>query len=177
MERFQTLRDLKTKTNNQTRILYHMNYWDGPLSGVMLWEGKRMFFNCINEHVVKTLMSPEDLKEVEEYLKEQNQTLEEDDKYDYDTIRVYGVYDLEPEVMEAIEFNHELFQKYVGTHCDYKEDGSRGNGARIPLRPDHPEDIGDLKPYSEHDKFYKGNEQKTYKLELNENNLIARFER
>lgn len=78
----------------------------------------------------------------------------------YYTSRVYAVYDTPDDVMNVMEKRNELFCKYVGTHCNYNENGQRGRGASLPIREGHIGDLGDLKPYSEHSKFYNGNIKK-----------------
>jgi len=31
-----------------TRVMYHLNYWDGPISGICLWNGDHQYFECEN---------------------------------------------------------------------------------------------------------------------------------
>ena len=49
--RYKKLSDIRTETKGKTRFLYHLNYWDGPLSGIMLCEDERVYFNCTDEFV------------------------------------------------------------------------------------------------------------------------------
>lgn len=177
--RFKSLKELRLETNGLTRLLYHMNYWDGPLSGVMLWQGERVYFNCIKEFTIITPWTKEEIKDWEESCKENNRNpVDYGDYEDYNIIRVYAAYRLDNEVMESIDFNHNRFRNYVGTHTDYDENGNRGMGARIPVRDNHPEDLGSLKPYSMHGEFYNKPELlKKYKLELKEENIVGYFER
>jgi len=60
-----------------------------------------------------------------------------------------------------------------GTHINYDMDGKRGIGARIPVRPD-PEDIGNLKPYTDHDKFYKAEKRKA-KMDKDNWKILMKF--
>ncbi len=155
-----SMRELR-KENPNFRVLYHTNYWDGPLSGVCLWDGKKQYFDVIYDEKYSYM---DEWSEWEKFCKENGIEIDSyedvDDGIIYYTDRIYAVYDTPDDVMKVMENRNELFCKYVGTHCNYDEDGNRGRGARIPLRPDHPEDLGDLRPYSEHDKFYKADIEK-----------------
>ncbi len=168
-----SMKELRLKDPNY-RILYHMNFWDGVLSGVCLWDGERHYFSMIQEDHECEIMSDEDWKDWCDYCITNNIEIDNEDRNVYSTERIFAVYDTPDSVMEIIEENHNLFREYVGTHTDYDENGKRGHGARIPLHPDHPEDIGDLKPYSEHDKFYKS-DRKQAKIDLENWKIIGNF--
>lgn len=86
--------------DDKIKLLYHSGYWDGPLSGVCLYQGERLWFNCVHDYHDKT----------------------EDDKYL--DMRIYALYRLTVEEWEQEDYWHELFEKHVGTHTSYKE-GSR----------------------------------------------------
>lgn len=75
------------------KLLWHNNYYDGMLSGYCILDGKFMYFD----------------------LMEQN---ESDDRGWYR--RFYLIDVPEDEEIEVIR-RHELFEKYVGTHCNYEE--------------------------------------------------------
>ena len=47
-------------------------------------------------------------------------------------------------------------------------------GARIPLRTDHPEDLGDMRPYDQHDKFYKA-ERRVAKIDTENWKILDKF--
>lgn len=176
--RYKSLKELRDETNKQTRLLYHLGYWDGPLSGVMLWQGEKVYFNCVNEFTEIIPWSQEEINEWVEYCKANNKEENIDTDYeDYDMIRQYAAYRLDKETMDAIDFNHERFRTYVGTHTDYDEDGNRGRGATIPVSGE-PKDLGDLKPYNLHGEFYnKPNELKKTDLRLSEREIVGYFER
>jgi hypothetical protein len=168
-----TMKELRNESPDY-RALYHLNYWDGPLSGVCLWNGKKQYFNAMHEDMNSYM---EEWPEWERYCKENDIDIYEDDDGDekyYYTHRVFLVYETPGEIMDIIQENHDLFRKHVGTHTDYNEDGHRGQGARISLRADHPEDIGNLRPYSEHDKFYKS-EKKQAKMDLKNWEILGKF--
>ena len=59
----------------------------------------------------------------------------------YKRIRTFNLYMLPLEQLKAREAQHELFRQYVGEHCDYI-DGTTRNYC-------------ELKPYSDHGKFYE----------------------
>lgn len=81
------------------RILWHSNYYDGPLSGIAEYKGEKVLFNCKKEYSTKKL---------------------------YDKLfRAYELYRLTPEQWKEISYWHEEFRLFVGTHCDYKYDDNK----------------------------------------------------
>ncbi len=157
-----TLKELREESNGQTRMLWHSNFWDGPLSGVILWNGEKAWFEMYDEKDVEILMSDVEWKEWIDYHKEKYGTEpDEEDKIEYDRYRYFKVYRLPQQTMNAIIHNHELFRKYVGTHTDYDENGSRGRGATIGTS-----DLGDLKPYKNHSKFYNAKRSDSWLVKL-----------
>jgi hypothetical protein len=135
------------KENPDFRVLYHNDYWDGPISGVCLWNGSKQYYDIL--HWEK--YSDDDLGEWkvwEKYCKENG--IEVCSFWDNETIyytdRVYAVYDTPRQVISVIENRHHWFCKFVGNHCNYDK-----NGKRL---------IGFLKPNSEHEKFYNGDIEK-----------------
>lgn len=178
MKRLQELR----KENGETRMLWHHDYWDGPQSGVMLWNGEKVWFEMFEEKWEERLIPDKDWEEWIEYYKTKNGVEpDEEDRMEYDRYRYFRVYRLPEETMTAIAHNHELFRKFVGVHTDYEEDGSRYLGP------------GYLKPSSEHKKFYnpgnwltklfprffkkeKQDEQIKYEFDLSKYEVIGEFE-
>jgi hypothetical protein len=71
-------------------MLWHSNYYDGPLSGMALYEGKKVWFEC------------------DEW--------EHDNLYH---MRTFNLYELSEEEIAEEEYWHELFRKHVGWHSDY----------------------------------------------------------
>jgi len=146
----ETLQNLREESSGQTRMLWHSNYWDGPLSGVILWNGEKAWFDMQEEKYNERLIPDKEWKEYVDYIKEKyNEEADEDDRMEHDRYRYFKVYRLPEEIMNAIVHNHELFRTYVGTHTDYDENGNRGKGAIVGTS-----DMGDLKPYKDHKKFY-----------------------
>lgn len=89
------------------KLLYHSNYWDGPLSGVCEYQGKRYWFDCLNE----------------------DETTVDEDGEPCFARRRYGIYELTEEEWEEQDVWHRLFETYVGTHTNYNEQGERTIGA------------------------------------------------
>lgn len=81
------------------RLLWHCGYWDGPLSGVCLYQGERCWFEAID---------PFD---------------EELDDYVYP--RRAGLYRLSPDELQVQEELHRQFQRDIGMHTDYDEHEQR----------------------------------------------------
>lgn len=75
------------------KMLWHSNYWDGPLSGMCTWEGKPYLFNIYYA----------------------------DEEEDYLDFRRYGLYEMTPEEEAELFHQHHEFEKDVGYHCNYGE--------------------------------------------------------
>jgi len=86
---------------SKIELKYHSNYWDGPLSGVCILQGKRRWFNNVHDYHSKT---------------EEGKNLD---------MRIYAIYDLTPEEWKEEDHWHLLFEKYVGTHTSYDDCGNR----------------------------------------------------
>jgi len=71
------------------RMLWHCDYYDGPLSGMAEYEGEMVWFQCCNDPV--------------------------------DGLRLFKLYRLSPEQIEAETARHESFRKHVGWHADHGE--------------------------------------------------------
>ncbi|HSI86299.1 MAG: hypothetical protein ACAI35_26895 [Candidatus Methylacidiphilales bacterium] len=93
-----SLRDLMTASGGQTRLLYYSGFWDGPIDGLMLWENKTCFYCC---HLGK----------------------EDEDEHH----RYYKVYALTDEEIKMELARHAVFVEYVGSHCDFDQNGAAKN--------------------------------------------------
>lgn len=157
------LHELREESKGNTRLLWHHDYWDGPISGVMLWNGEANWFQQIGDDVITWVpFTDEEKNDWKVWCKEQNYKFDEEDCVHCEGYRAYNVYKTPLEIMEAITYNHEQFRKYVGDHTDYDMEGHRPHGQ--------------LKPYSEHEKFYKGRDShKTYDLKLKDLEIIGTF--
>lgn len=96
---------------DKPQLMWCLDYWDGPLSGICCYNGDEHHFDMVKEFVYN----------------------EEDEDGELDTCfcRVYAVIKL-TNIQRAIEiYNHKVFQKYVGHHTDYDESGHR----KLPWKP------------------------------------------
>ena len=136
------IKELREETKGQTRMLYHLNYWDGPISGVMLWNGERCYFNQSDERSEVREYTESEIENWKKYCIDTNMEFDMDDCRDYYNYRQYKVYKTPLDIMQQLDENHNLFRRYVGIHTDYDENGSRYMGK------------GYLKPSKYHKKFY-----------------------
>ena len=169
-----SIRELREESKGETRILYHLNYWDGPISGVCLYNGQRCYFNTIDEVTEEYLMSDKDWEDWCMWQLSIGKEIDPDDRTEINWYRIFAIYETPKEDIEILDENNNMFCKYVGTHNNYDNSGCRGSGARVPVREDHPEDLGDLKPYSEHDKFYKAKRREP-KLDVENWKILEKF--
>ncbi len=90
---------------DDVRFLWHVDYWDGPRSGVLEYRGERCWFQVVAEN-------------------------EEDAPQWY---RHFVIVRMSAKQLAEEERWHELFRQHVGVHTDYDESGrERPIGA---LRP------------------------------------------
>lgn len=121
----------------EVRMLYHLNYWDGALSGVCEWRGRRYYFNCMldervtveeepgdPEYVDPTGPVPDDWKWIFDY-GYKNLADMEDLNEDYYGFRYMALFDLSPAEWEAEDERHAAWRKYIGHHCDYDKNEKR----------------------------------------------------
>jgi hypothetical protein len=81
--------------------LYHIDYYDGPMSGACLWRGQRYRFECVNEEFRPTGQPDEDGDECVE------------------SVRTFNLVELTPEEWALEDERRALFRECVGTHCEY----------------------------------------------------------
>lgn len=93
----------------EMKKLYHLGYWDGPLSGMCLVNGEKYFFECIEEWT------------------DNNSYPEDDDDFEAPWYRRFLLWKLTDEQQAHLDQRHAKFQRMVGTHTDYDESGKRGN--------------------------------------------------
>jgi hypothetical protein len=91
-------------SRDEVRLLWHADFWDGPLSGMLSHRGQECWFEVVAES--------------------------EDDASGW--YRRFAVLRLSPD-QHAEELRwHELFRRCVGGHTDYTEDGQRPVGELQP---------------------------------------------
>jgi hypothetical protein len=121
------------------RYLYETNRWDGPLSGFCEVGGKRYYFLLFGEvFLQRPLWWPFGPGRTR--------------------VRTFRLYDPPAEVWARLDECHEDFRKWVGTHCDYDEQGQR---------------IGEVAPQRLHDKFYR--KWKDNKDDMKDEWLVATY--
>lgn len=95
----------------EMRMLYHLGYWDGPLSGICLIDGQKYWFECIEEW------------------RDNNKWPDENDPayedFEPPWYRRYLIWKLTDDNLAEIEARHQKWQRMVGMHCDYDENGAR----------------------------------------------------
>lgn len=92
------------------QLLTHSDYYDGPLSGTLLWEGTRYWYEC--------QAYPWD-----------NMT-KEDNLFVFS--QVFHLFELTDEEWAFEDEKHADFEKYVGTHTNYSANGTRSHEGMRP---------------------------------------------
>ena len=85
-----TLEELCEPNDFELKMLHHSNYYDGPLSGLALYNGQKVWFDCIEW---------------------------EDDNLFH--CRRFNLHELSAKDLDEIEYWHKRFQQDVGYHTDY----------------------------------------------------------
>lgn len=84
--------DLYDKDDLKLSFLWHCGYYDGPMNGMALYNGQKVWFDM------------------------------DEDSYDnIFFMRTYKIYELSDEDIEELETSHARFQRDVGYHTDYGE--------------------------------------------------------
>ncbi len=91
--------DLPRIDRQDVRLLWHSDFWDVPLSGLVLYRGKKYWFQTARD-------TPPDAT----------------DKI------VYVLVELSAQQLQIEEHWHALFRQKVGPHTDYDEQGHRDDG-------------------------------------------------
>lgn len=81
------------------KLLWHDDYWDGPVQGMLEYKGEKLYFMMHKDG---------------EYKK----------GTDSFTLRTFTVYKLKPDILARQMDWHKLFQRLVGTHTDYENETS-----------------------------------------------------
>lgn len=148
-----TLEEISKANNYKTRLLFHSKYWDGPIDGLMMWEGKKKWFSKTHEVRVKIWLNQAEIDEYKAFCQEENVVFRKEDCYDLDIYNCYEVYCLPKLTLLRVIINHAIFSLCVGTHCNYTLNkkgrvAEIGNNGKIIKR-------NDLKPYILHPIWYK----------------------
>jgi hypothetical protein len=86
------------------RLLWHDDFWDGPTSGMLRYQGEDFWFQMFEES--------------------------EDEASDW--YRRFLIVRLSADQLADERYWHELFRENVGTHADYDEHGHRPVGSMKP---------------------------------------------
>lgn len=97
-------RQKKTEIKTGVTILWHSDYYDGPLTGIAQYNGEKVYF-----HVRKQYHSQKMSKQV---------------------YRTFDLFRMTKEQWDDILFWHEEFRLFVGTHCDYNSIDENGKPKR-----------------------------------------------
>lgn len=90
------------KQLENVQILWHLGFWDGPLSGVLIFNNEMHYFDMIEEFEPVPI-DPDD----------------EDSDYDHGWYRKFGVYELSDDDKIRLITTHALWQGHMGLHTDY----------------------------------------------------------
>lgn len=134
------------RLEERPKFCWHSGYYDGPLSGVCLYNDKHHWFKMIYEF---------DYEGDEEWEPGEKEIL---------LGRIFVVAELSDEQFAIIKDRHDVWRNYIGRHCDYDEDGKR------PYMSD--DDGKALIKYS-WDKYNEAIATKPEFPELNNNKVVA----
>lgn len=95
------------------KLLYHLGYWDGPLSGICEIDGEKLYFKCVEEWIDNNRYPTE--------------AEDPENEFEPPWWRRFLIVRLTEQQLERIESRHKKFQRMVGLHTDYREDGTRSN--------------------------------------------------
>ncbi len=129
------------------RLLWHIDYHDGPRDGICEYNGKKYFFSQCDDWFY------------DEFGNNKNQF---DDGVRPSWRRRYVLIELTPEQLNEEMQTHKLFQQFVGVHTDYDAAGKRT--------------VGETRPDTEWHKFYDVHENKPPK-DYTKNKIIGWFEK
>jgi hypothetical protein len=104
-------------------LLFNDHYYDGPLSGVCEYQNEKLYFWCVEELMFKYAETdPQIIAMLEEG----------EEPYQMHRCRVFSLFKLPDEIMEIINFNHELFEKLkVSKNEKWSEEYSK-NSKQLP---------------------------------------------
>lgn len=123
---YKTMKELRSISNGDTRILYHIDYWDGPVSGVCLFNNKKCYFDTIDEYHENIFMEESKWNEWCNNCKLNNIDIDIDDKIiDFIWYRIYGIYETPDNVIDILDYNNKLFTDNVGDNCNYDINGKK----------------------------------------------------
>ena len=90
----------KEEDTTEATMLWHSDYYDGPLSGLAEYKGEKVWFQC-SEWEDENLFN----------------------------MRIFNLHELSKEELEEEERWHQFFCDNVGKHCNYVDGGREEDGA------------------------------------------------
>jgi len=115
--------------HGKCQIMWYERYYDGPISGVLMYEGDIHFFTMIEEYEPTT----EDIQR----WREDDDDDSEDDFYKW--YRKHAVYALSDDDKIRLVTLHALWQSHMGVHSDYwpikggtMHPRRKGDGRKVP---------------------------------------------
>lgn len=156
--------DLRVK-NKMTRLLWHSNYYDGPISGFMFWYGQKAWFNMYDDMYEHEPMEADEVAETIAEFERDGLPWDESDLVRTFRYRLYNVYEITDQQIEDLEYNHKLFIDIVGgSNCEYGDDGMRTRQGEV--KPG-------FKDYYDNEKTKK----REVKIDLSAGKIIGQFRR
>ena len=128
------------------KLIYHSNYYDGPLSGVCTVDDKRYWFELCEELEARCPTECHCQCDEHEHVA---------------MMRRFAVLELTPEEWAIEDARHKAFQEAVGTHTDYTEAGTRS--------------LEGVKPSQTHDEYYRRQQAGEWPEPAVENKKIVYF--
>ena len=97
-----SMKEFREESNGQTRVLYHLNYWDGPISGMCLYNGKLCYFDVVDEIITKTYM--DDIQWFSYCVEclRGGYKIDDEDRTDQYEERIYGIFETPEDVVVEI---------------------------------------------------------------------------
>lgn len=128
------------------KLLWYSDYWDGPRSGMLEYQGKPYWFQICAEADADTKPTPD--------------SSSPDGLQLTGWYRRYTLLKLSDAQLQEERYWHELFRQKVGTHTDYDEE---------------EENSGEVRPKETHAEFYEPYKAYT-RPDLSDNEVIGWFE-
>lgn len=103
------------------KVLYHLSYWDGAYSGILFRHSdqQKYYFKCLMESFIKQEYDEDYLKYLADERKLSEFEIKEYYSYEMFNHRCFGIFKLNEQNLQDIEYNHGLFQRYTGYHTDW----------------------------------------------------------
>lgn len=112
---------------DKLQISYHLNYWDGMISGVCLYNGVKCYFDTIDEVYEENYMPDEQWLKYCEDANKNGLEIYEEDRTDIKWWRIFAIYETPDDVIKRLDRNHRIFEKYVSKRSSYDMNGKRIN--------------------------------------------------